>query len=105
MPCINFDGEHVDLAITQKTVEWLGCERLIALTDHTEVLTMAAERLSRDPENGLLLRADGAVAAGSSGPDLHRANMRTIGMTEEDIQKVFFHNPREAIAFRPSRRA
>lgn len=104
MPCINFDGVHVDLAVVRQTVEWLGCERLIALTDHTDVLSMAGETLTRDPDNGLLLRDDGAVAAGSSGPDRHRANMRAIGMSEEDIQAVFWKNPRRAIAFQPSRR-
>ncbi len=104
MPCIHFDGEHVDMAIVAKTVAWLGPFRLIAMTDHTEVLTMAGEALTKDPESGLLLRDDGVVAAGSSGPESQRANMRAIGMSEQDIQAVFLDNPLATIAFQPGRR-
>jgi hypothetical protein len=103
MPCINFDGAHVDLEIVRKTVSWLGCDRLIALTDHTDLLMLAGEALTRDDKSGLLLRDDGVVAAGSSGPTLHRANMRVIGMSEQEIQTVFWDNPRKTITFTPAR--
>src|SRR5215475_10457917 len=67
MPCINFDGYHVDLALVRKTYDYLGQDRLIVLTDHTEVAEMAREKLIRDGHSGLWLRDDGAVAAGSTG--------------------------------------
>lgn len=109
MPCLNFDGYHVDLEVCRKTVEYLGVDRLIALTDHTELPTMAAESLTRDEYSGLWLRDDGAVAAGSAGHVPQTRNMRSIGLSEEAIRKLFFTTPRRAIAYQvvaaPARRA
>lgn len=103
MPCLNFDGRHVDLAICRRTVDFLGCDRLIALTDHTEINTMAGEALSQDEYSGLRLRDDGAVAAGSSGYELQRANMHSIGLDDTEIHQLFYRNPKAAIGFRPKR--
>lgn len=104
-PCINFDGQHVDLDIVARTVEFLGSDRLIALTDHTESLVMAGEILTRDDASGLLLRDDGAVAAGSCGPDAQLKNMKRIGLSDEAIGRIFHSNAAAAVAYRPSRRA
>ncbi|GAB3136950.1 hypothetical protein GCM10027290_01790 [Micromonospora sonneratiae] len=103
MPCLNFDGRHVDLAISRRTVDFLGCERLIALTDHTEVNVMAGEVLSQDSYSRLRLRDDGAVAAGSSGYEQQRENMLSIGMAHDQIDQIFYRNPKAAIDFRPKR--
>jgi phosphoheptose isomerase len=83
-PTLNFDGEHVDLEICRRTVEFLGSERLIAITDDTERLDMAGESLSRRPGSSLLFRDDGRVAAGSSGAQAQERNMRAIEATEAD---------------------
>lgn len=101
MPCINFDGFHVDLEICRRTVEHLGAEGLIVLTDNTEVDVMAEEQLSLDPDSGLWRRDDGAVAAGSCGYENQQANMRRMGLGEADIRTMFLTNPREAIAYQP----
>ncbi|MEV4950377.1 hypothetical protein, partial [Streptomyces sp. NPDC053755] len=74
LPCINFDGYHVDIDIVRKTVDYLGADKLIVLTDHTEIATMAREPLA-DDGNLLWRRDDGKVAAGQSGPDRQRKNM------------------------------
>lgn len=103
IPAINFDGQHVDLAVTRKTWEWLGSARLIAMTDHTDVLSMAAEPLVQDDFSGLLLRRDGAVAAGSTGAHVQREKMRAVGLDDDDIAAVFCENPRRAVAFCPQR--
>lgn len=100
MPCINLDGQHVDLAITKKTFEYLTADRLIALTDHTEVDWIADEKLTL-ADSGLWLRDDGRVAAGSSGPGRQIDNARSIGLDSEQIAAVFERNPRKAIHFSP----
>jgi hypothetical protein len=98
-PCINFDGYHVDLAICRKTFDYLGEDRLIALTDHTEVNVMARTALTRDTDTGLWLRDDGAVAAGSAGYQQQRENMRSVGLSDRAVEKLFLTNPRAAIAY------
>jgi len=98
-PCINFDGYHVDLDICRRTVEYLGVERLIALTDHTEVSTMAQEQLTRSDHNPLWLRDDGAVAAGSSGFEQQRENILSIGLDESAVQSLFVTNPVAAVGY------
>lgn len=99
-PCLNFDGYHVDLEICRRTVDYLGVERLVALTDHTEVATMAQEPLTRNDDNTLWLRDDGAVAAGSSGYEQQRRNMLSIGLDEAAVQRLFMTNPVAALGYR-----
>lgn len=99
MPCINFDGFHVDLDICKKTFKYLGADRLIALTDHTEVGEMAGEILDKDAVSGLWLRDDGAVAAGSSGYEVQSENMRRLGIEAGAIEMLFLDNPRAAVAY------
>ncbi|MFF1708285.1 hypothetical protein [Streptomyces sp. NPDC058252] len=101
-PCINFDGAHVDLEICRLTVQYLGADRLIALTDHTEVPTMAREPLRRSEHNGLWLRGDGAVAAGSSDFERQRDNILSLGFDEDMVTRLFVTNPSRAIAHRVS---
>ncbi|WP_159398303.1 hypothetical protein [Streptomyces sp. MJM8645] len=99
-PCINFDGYHVDLEICRRTVEYLGVDRLIALTDHTEVATMAQEPLTRSDHNPLWLRDDGAVAAGSSGYEQQRQNILSIGFDDTAVHRMFVDNPVTAVGYR-----
>ncbi|WP_225824059.1 hypothetical protein [Streptomyces naphthomycinicus] len=101
-PCLNFDGLHVDLEVCRRTVEYLGAERLIALTDHIEVGSMAGESLLLD-ETGLWRRRDGIVAAGSTDYPGQRDNILGTGMGEEVVKAVFDTVPRAAVDFRPSR--
>ncbi|MFJ9085814.1 hypothetical protein ACIRL3_25665 [Streptomyces sp. NPDC102384] len=104
-PCINFDGYHVDLEICRRTVDYLGADRLIALTDHTEVATMAQEPLTRSDHNPLWLRDDGAVAAGSSGYGQQRENILSIGLDDSAIQRMFVTNPVAAIEYQIKKKA
>lgn len=99
-PCLNFDGYHVDLEICRRTVDYLGVERLVALTDHTEVATMAQEPLTRSGHNPLWLRDDGAVAAGSSGYEQQRRNMLSIELDEAAVERLFLTNPVAAVGYR-----
>jgi len=101
-PCLNFDGKHVDLEVCRLAVGYLGSDRLIALTDHIEVDQMANEKLTKAP-NGLWMRNDGVVAAGSTGYERQLENMATIGITGDAATKLFDTVPRAAIQF-PIRR-
>lgn len=101
-PCLNFDGLHVDLEVCRRTVEYLGADRLIALTDHIEVGSMAGESMVLD-EAGLWRRRDGVVAAGSTDYAGQRENVLSTGMDESVVRAVFDSVPRAAIAYRPVR--
>ena len=50
-----------------------------------ESTEMAGESLSKRPGSTLLFRADGRVAAGSSGAAVQERNMRSIGMSDTDL--------------------
>lgn len=97
-PVLNFDGDHVDLAICRRVVEYLGSQRMMAITDHTDSDVMAGEKLSFRPDSSLRYRSDGAVAAGSSGLDVQRRNMASIGLSSEDVTDLFANVPRRVLS-------
>lgn len=95
-PMLNFDGHHVDLQICRATIDYLGAQRVIAITDHIETLNMAGETL-HSSESGLLLRNDDVVAAGSTGLIAQMQNMRLIGLTDNEIDQLVRVNPQHAL--------
>jgi hypothetical protein len=103
-PALNFDGGHVDLEVCRLVVEFLGADRIIAITDHTEILTLADELLVRDEHTCLLYRSDGVLAASSVTHEEQQRNMRSIGMTPEEIGLVQTEIPLAALQFEPRRR-
>lgn len=100
VPVLNFDGEHVDLEICRRVVDYLGSWRMMAITDHTDSEIMAGERLSMRPGSNLRFRQDGVVAAGSSGLDVQRGNMTSIGLARQDIANLFMNVPRRVLSRR-----
>jgi N-acetylglucosamine-6-phosphate deacetylase len=96
LPFLNFDGEHVDLSICAKTVEYLGAENLIGITDDTHVPALAGEDLHHR-DNGLWYREDGIVAAGSSDVSKQMRNLAEIGLTPWDAEQIFSTNPQRAL--------
>ena len=103
-PSLNFDGGHVDLEICRRVVDYLGEERIIAITDHTEVCSLAGEELSKDHFTGLLYRSDGVLAASSVTQEQQRENMRSIGLSESAINLAFSETPLAALSFVPCKR-
>jgi len=93
LPCMNFDGHHVDLAVCKRTVDYLGTESLIAITDHTETHSMAGEELHIPEDASLWYRDDEVVAAGRKGLDWQVENMRVIGLDEAGIHSMTTRNP------------
>lgn len=97
LPMLNFDGDHVDLEVCRRTVEYVGADRLIAITDHIEVLEMAGERLVSAEASSLRLRSDGRVAAGSTNIDGQTRNMRSMGLRDGQIDHLLRLSARAAL--------
>ena len=97
LPMLNFDGAHVDLEICRRTVDYVGADQLIAITDHTETDAMAGEDLSLSKSSSLRLRLDGQVAAGSTDISKQIENMRSIGLSDAQIDELVSETPRRAL--------
>lgn len=102
-PALNFDGEHVDIEICRRTVDFLGADRVIAMTDDTESSIMAGESLHQVQHSGLWHRADGAISAGSCGYRGQVENMTRAGFSSPEIDTLFLDTPGRALAFTPVR--
>ena len=100
-PALNFDGGHVDLTICRRVVELLGEGRLIAMTDHTEILSLANESLTLDANTSLLYRDDAVLAASAVPHERHIDNMRSIGLIDPTIKRLFYDTPLEALEYVP----
>ncbi|WP_255800958.1 hypothetical protein [Mycobacteroides abscessus] len=96
-PVLNFDGEHVDLEICRLVVDYLGPDRLMAITDNTDSDVMAGEQLHRLPGSSLRYRSDGVVAAGSTNMAGQRQHMRQIGLSPVTIDSLVRRVPRRVL--------
>jgi N-acetylglucosamine-6-phosphate deacetylase len=103
-PTLNFDGFHVDLEICRLAVNYLGADRLIPITDDTELNMIAGEALHRIEGSPLRYRDDQKVAAGSSGYEKQISNMKSIGITETEIEFMFGALATEALKYSPQTR-
>jgi N-acetylglucosamine-6-phosphate deacetylase len=99
--CINFDGEHLDLAIARRMVSIIGADHIITLTDRVDGGKVARQQLFTSVDNRLLYRQDGAVAGGSIALDEQIANMRQIAISEEEIWKMVSINPCRVLGLPP----
>lgn len=95
--CLNFDGEHVDLAIVKKTVELVGAENIMVMTDSIESKVLAGRYLHKHKGTTLLYQEDDIVAAGSQNMAKQIKNMRKIGLTDEQIRKITFEVPADIL--------
>jgi N-acetylglucosamine-6-phosphate deacetylase len=95
--CINFDGEHVDLAISTRTVELLGAENFMMMTDRIQSRRLAGQVLSRRTDSSLLYQEKGIVAGGSQTPAQQVQNLRLWGMPEHDLRLIAFQNAFELL--------
>ncbi len=85
---MNFDGEHVDLAIVKKTVEIVGAENLIMMTDSIESKMLANKKLTQLQDSTLLYQDENIVAAGSQNIASQIKNMQLIGLTAGEIKLI-----------------
>lgn len=93
----NFDGEHVDLAIVKKTVELIGAENMLMMTDSIESKRLAGRDLIMHEGSTLLYQDQDVVAAGSQNVICQIGNMLSIGMTEQQIQLITHCVPSQLI--------
>ena len=91
--CINFDGEHVDLAISKRIVDLVGANYFLLMTDQIQSRVLAGRRLTEHADNTLLYQEKGIVAGGSQPVARQIANMRGAGFTKETIRKIAVWNP------------
>jgi N-acetylglucosamine-6-phosphate deacetylase len=96
--CLNFDGAHVDLEICRKTVEYVGAEAIVAITDHIERNDMAGEALSLSGAESLWYRADGVVAAGVTDLASQVKNMHSVGLGSIEVDLMTRDNPHNVLA-------
>lgn len=85
---MNFDGEHVDLAIAKRTVELVGAENMLMMTDSIESHRLAGRKLHMHKGSTLLYQDEGIVAAGSQGVKRQIENMVKMGLTKHDIDLI-----------------
>lgn len=97
LPCLNFDGDHVDLEFCRQVVELLGPDRVIGITDRVERHQLLGNALKPSAENSLLYQDEGLVAAGTQGIDRQMQNMRKIGLDEAQLWKIFGFTPARAL--------
>jgi N-acetylglucosamine-6-phosphate deacetylase len=97
MPFLNFDGDHVDLEICRRTLDFLGPQRVIGITDDTERPFLAGEHLQRREGNGLWYRSDNIVAAGTGHIGKQCANLVRIGYGHA-VGSLFRDNQLRSIA-------
>lgn len=93
----NFDGEHVDLAIVKKTVELVGAENMMMMTDSIESKRLAGRDLHLCEGSSLLYQDEGIVAAGSRGIYQQIENMLEIGLTNNEIDLITNKVPRQVL--------
>lgn len=97
LPFLNFDGDHVDLEVCRRTLEHLGPERVIGITDDTGIPFLAGEELHHREGSGLWYRSDGIVAAGSRGLAAQRRNLAGLTTDDTAFDHLFRRNPRRAL--------
>ncbi|MGH3842513.1 MAG: hypothetical protein ACRDS0_13855 [Pseudonocardiaceae bacterium] len=82
--CLNFDGEHVDLAIATRAAELMGFANTMVMTDRCDSARLGGQSLHRVDENSLWYQSNGVVAAGSQPLDRQMQNARSCSISEDD---------------------
>lgn len=100
--CINFDGEHLDLAIASRVAQIVPTQNIMIMTDRCDSRRLAGERLHRSTENTLWYQATGIVAAGSHSIDRHISNARSAGLDEASIWDMVAFSAARAFGIDPS---
>ena len=86
--CSNFDGDHVDLDICKKTVELIGSQNIMLMTDRIQSKVLGGQELGQNSDNSLLYQSRGIVAGGSQSVVNQIGNMMEIGLGSRDILNV-----------------
>jgi len=90
---LNFDGEHVDPVIYKKTLDLVGADNVVAMTDSIEVDHMAGEQLQSQPGSSLRFQSEGIVAAGSTNMRKQIRAMIQAGVEQAAVWKCASYVP------------
>lgn len=101
MLCINFDGEHVDLAVCRRVVELVGSKSIVAITDSTNINTIGEQPLQRKDGVNLWYQENGKVAVGMSSMDRQMENLRLLGINERAIWDMVAFVPAQILKIKP----
>lgn len=96
--CQNFDGEHVDLAIVKRTIEIIGAENMLLMTDSIESKRLAGRQLHQIEDSTLLYQDEGIVAAGSQNVFMQISNMFKIELNLHQIKLITHSVPAQVIS-------
>ncbi len=83
--CLNFDGEHVDHEVARRAVELVGAERIMVMSDRSDVPFLGGQRLTKGVDSGLWYQAKGVVAAGSTPLGRQMDYLADLGFTPEQV--------------------
>ena len=72
----------------KKTIELVGAENVLMMTDSVESKKMVGRHLHTRQGSTLLYQDDGIVAAGSQGATRQIANMLAAGIVPKDVQLI-----------------
>ncbi|MEU9126696.1 hypothetical protein AB0D08_01040 [Kitasatospora sp. NPDC048540] len=86
--CINFDGEHVDLAIANRAVELMGFANSMMMTDRCDSARIGGQGLHQTEENGLWYQDGGIVAAGSQPLARQMRNAQGLGIADAPLWQL-----------------
>jgi len=96
--CMNFDGEHVDLEICKRVVELVGANRVIAMTDRTDINSLGGQELELKDGCTLWYQEKGLVAAGTSTVLRQMNNILSLGFSEAQMWEMVSDLPLRVLA-------
>lgn len=99
--CINFDGEHVDLAIAKRAVELMGLGNSMIMTDRCDSARLGGQALEQMGENSLWYQGDGIVAAGSQPLAQQFGNARSAGFADDQIWQLVADTAHQTFGLSP----
>ncbi|PKD38274.1 hypothetical protein CWO84_24005 [Methylomonas sp. Kb3] len=88
--CLNCDGDHVDIDLCKRTIEFVGAENLMLMTDRIQSEILAGQKLTRNTANTLLYQKAGIVAGGTQSVMRQLGNLMLIGVPSRDIFQMAF---------------
>lgn len=88
--CLNFDGDHVDIRLCKKTVEYVGSENLMIMTDRIQSKILGGQYLTERLENTLLYQEAGIVAGGTQSLMRQIMNMLQVNLNSKDIYNLIY---------------
>ncbi|MDT0456456.1 hypothetical protein RM550_12035 [Streptomyces sp. DSM 41527] len=86
--CINFDGEHVDLAIAARAAGLMGHANTMLMTDRCDSARIGGQELHQTDDNGLWYQDGGIVAAGSQPLARQMRNAQQMGVADAPLWQL-----------------